>query len=119
MIENIQPSKQITPSDLQWIQKVNTILKRNISNSQFNIRDLAAAMTVGERQFRRRTKRITGCSPIRYFQLIRLKFANKILEAGEYQSVSQVAHAVGFDTPYYFSQLYEKYFGKRPSDYFF
>ncbi|MCB0643734.1 MAG: helix-turn-helix transcriptional regulator, partial [Phaeodactylibacter sp.] len=60
---------------------------------------------------------ITGMTPKQYQREIQLEAARRLLEQGDCQSVSEVSHSMGFSDAHYFSKLYEKRFGKRPSDY--
>lgn len=56
-----------------------------------------------------------GISPKRYVIYQRLSMAKNILDSGEYASVSEVAHSVGFEDALYFSKLFSKHFGIPPS----
>jgi signal transduction histidine kinase/DNA-binding response OmpR family regulator len=113
-----EPEKAISPADLRWLQEVEAILHREINNAQYNLFDLSDELALSERQLNRRIKRITGLSPNKYIREIKLAHARQMLESGEAGTVAEAAYAVGFDTPHYFTRLYEERFGKRPADYF-
>lgn len=112
------PEPAVSPADLRWLQEVEAILRREINNTQYNLFDLSDELALSERQLNRRIKRITGLSPNKYIREIKLAHARQMLESGEVGTVAEAAYAVGFDTPHYFTRLYEERFGKRPADYF-
>lgn len=106
-----------TKNNKQWLKKVERIVRSEISNSQFNIDSLASILNVSRSKVHRDIKRRTGLTPNKYIRQIKLQNAREILEKGEVQTVSEVCYAVGFDTPKYFSKIYEQQFGKRPLSY--
>ena len=108
---------QVSASDLKWLKQIEQRLKADISNSKINVESLTAELNISRSQIQRRIKKITGLTPVYYFREIKLNAARELLENGEVQTVNEVAYAVGFDTPKYFSTLYEERFGKRPSAY--
>lgn len=107
----------VAASDLKWLESVEKHLKSEISNSKFNIDSLAEVMQMSRSHLHRRIKLITGLTPNKYFREIKLQAAREILENGDAQTVSEVCYAVGFDTPKYFSKVFEQRFGKRPISY--
>lgn len=58
-----------------------------------------------------------GVSPKKYIINQRMLQAKTILESGEFKNVSEVAYAVGFDDPLYFSKLFKSFYGSPPSKY--
>lgn len=100
-----------------WLAEVETIATKQVGNTQFGILQLAADLHLSERQLRRKIKLKTGLTPNQYFRHIKLDVARQYLEAGRYETVAEVSHKVGFSNTHYFSQIYQKHFGKKPSDY--
>ena len=74
---------------------------------------------MSNRQFFRKIKNITGLSLSQYLKEYRLNKARSFLENGEIQALVEAAHAVGFDTPHYFSTIFTKRFGKKYQDHFY
>lgn len=74
---------------------------------------LAREVHVGYSTLRRRFKQATGYSPKEYILRVRLSRAKELLTLTS-QSVTEIARAVGFDDPYYFSRLFRRKEGVSP-----
>jgi transcriptional regulator GlxA family with amidase domain len=61
----------------------------------FTVDDLAAAVGLSPRTFGRRVARVTGLSPIRFIQRLRIDTAVHLLETTR-NSVENIAHRVGY-----------------------
>lgn len=75
---------------------------------------LAETLHVSAAYLSRTFKAVRGTSPITYLTTLRLRQAQTLLQAGQL-SVSEVAHSVGYQDPYYFSKLFKRHFGVAPS----
>ncbi|MCK5906784.1 MAG: response regulator, partial [Flavobacteriales bacterium] len=64
----------------------------------------------------KKLKNLTGFSVNIYIRNIRLDVASKLLKNGKY-SISEIAYAVGFNNPKYFSSCFMKHFGESPRNY--
>jgi AraC family transcriptional regulator of arabinose operon len=71
---------------------------------------------VGYSTFRRYFKKISGLPPQEYLQNLRISRAKKLLVFSD-QSIKQIASAVGFSDPYYFSRVFHNEVGLAPSDF--
>ena len=103
--------------DQTWIAEVEQEIRESIHKVDFSINMLAEHMNISTRQFQRKLKKVTGLTPVKYQQEVRLQIAREQLEGGDPSSVKEVAYRVGFQKVSYFSKLYLNRFGKRPSDY--
>lgn len=113
--------KELPPlesADLKWLKKLEMIAFQNVTKPNFKVSQLAFEMAIGERQFNRRLKKITGLTPGNYLKEIKLQKARQLLENKVYPTIAEVAYSVGFSTPEYFSKIFKNRFGKSPSDYF-
>lgn len=116
----IQLDFESTPSaDQEWLKSLEDIC-RNAMDKKLDITNshLADQLVLSERQLQRRVKTLTGLSVKQYVQEIRLQKARHLLENKIYNTIAEVAYASGFNTPKYFSRVYQKHFGIRPIDYF-
>jgi len=86
--------------------------------SKFGVQlTFADKLQLGRRSLYRHLKKVTGLTPAQYIRALRLELARGHLEKGTYKTMAEVAYASGFTTPYHFSKLYEKRFGRKPTSY--
>ncbi|MEM1094979.1 MAG: ATP-binding protein [Bacteroidota bacterium] len=100
-----------------WLQQAEAVVLEHIDQSSFAVTDLAEALETSERQLYRKTKALTGLTPLQFIREIRLLRSQRYLEARAFGTVAEVAYAVGFENPSYFSRLFGKRFGKPPRHY--
>ncbi|MBE7060736.1 MAG: helix-turn-helix transcriptional regulator [Ruminococcaceae bacterium] len=65
--------------------------------------------------FRRQFAEVTGTSPVKYKNRLRMEKAEMLLKTGEY-NVTEVSNYVGCPDIYYFNKLFNRYIGTNPSD---
>lgn len=107
----------MTQVDAEWLKKVEETFKQYLSDDRLKISFAANQLLISERQFHRRLKQLTGMTPNKYLQEIRLQTARDYLSEGKYSTIKEIAAAVGFTTTRYFSQLFKQRFGVRPTDF--
>jgi transcriptional regulator GlxA family with amidase domain len=77
---------------------------------------IAASVHVSPSHFFVLFKRWAGCSPIDYFIRLRMRRACQLLDAGSLH-VKEVAAALGYEDPFYFSRVFKAVHRVAPSDY--
>ena len=77
---------------------------------------LAALANVSPSHFFALFKRRTGCAPMDYFTHLRMQHARQLLGATS-ASVKEVAAALGYDDPFYFSRVFKLVNHVPPSEY--
>ncbi|WP_173021532.1 ATP-binding protein [Lewinella sp. W8] len=113
-----EPSnKPVSRADLKWLEEVEAIIMARVGDPTFGIDQLADQLNMSTRRVQQKIKAITGMTPKKYQREIQLERARRLLESGEFRSVAEVSYQIGFSDAHYFSKLYEKRFGKRPSEY--
>lgn len=110
--------KDITISSLdeRLIKKALELIETNINNSEYSIEDLSSDMAMSRSNLYRKIHSITGQAPTDFIKNIRLKKAAELLKEGGL-TVVEVAYAVGFNTPSYFTKSFKKMFGVLPTQY--
>lgn len=105
-------------SDDKWLSELEKTCLTAL-DQQININNiyLSSQLNISERQLLRRIKSLTGLSVKKYVQEVKLQKARNLLEHRAYPTVAEVAYKCGFNTPAYFSNVFEKRYGKRPVDY--
>jgi len=101
--------------DRKWLERLNQLLLANSADANYNNAAVAAALGISDSTLHRKLVRITDKTPLTYIRQFRLQQAKDLIESGQYATVKEVAFAVGFLNPNYFSQRYAALFGKRPS----
>ncbi|MBC7777890.1 MAG: response regulator [Phycisphaerae bacterium] len=110
--------EKVEARDEVWLKTIETAAKHALDKGlPLQVGYLVDAGAVSERQFFREIKRLTGLTPNQYIQEVRLQKARHLLQQRAYSTLSEVAYAVGFDTPTYFTRVFEQHFGKHPSAY--
>ncbi|MCP4375796.1 MAG: helix-turn-helix domain-containing protein [bacterium] len=64
--------------------------------------------------FRRLFARVTGTSPKKFYNKLRLAWADHLLRNGS-MNVTEIADALGFSSPFHFSRTFHTHFGHPPS----
>lgn len=106
----------MTARDIKWLEKLDELIKNELSNTLLKPIDLAEHMGVCERQLQRKLKELKGTSPAKYLKQKRLKMGYEYLQSGDFQTVAEVAYKVGYHSPNNFSRAFKVYFGMKPND---
>ena len=101
--------------DKEFLKNAIAAVRKNMQNSTFGVDEFSNHFGMSRRNVLRKMKGVTGLSINEYIRNTRLKEAYSMLLKGE-RNVSEVAYAVGFTDPKYFSNCFKKLFGKLPSD---
>lgn len=82
----------------------------------WSVAELAILGGVSPSRFAHRFRAATGLSPMRWRDQQRMQQAADLL-VGTGQAVKQVARAVGYSDPLYFSRVFKRHYGISPSGY--
>ena len=85
-------------------------------NIEISIDKYAESRGLSACWFIRCFKQVTGSTPLQYILNLRISNAQSLLESTDY-SIAEVASAVGYDNPLYFSRLFHKQVGMPPKEY--
>lgn len=85
-------------------------------SSALCIEDYAKSRHLSTCWFIRSFKQIVKVTPMQYILSLRMMNARNLLETTDY-NITEIAEAVGYDNPLYFSRLFHKHIGLSPSDY--
>lgn len=94
------------------VKEAMTIFSKNFE-SPVSIRDAAQMAGISPRQLERSFRAATGLSPGEYYRRQRLKAARQMV-LYSWDSVSGIAHAVGYASSSTLTQHYRKFFGVTP-----
>lgn len=98
-----------------FITRFKEVIESRLYDSDVSVEDLAADMSLSRVQLYRKVKAITGSSPVELLRSARLNRAYQLLLTTD-KSVSEVAYAVGFTAPSYFTKCFKEEYGMVPGD---
>ncbi len=99
---------------LGTIVRQATVMLEQQLETDVDLRQLAASLGVSYDGFRHAFKRHTGLAPHHYLQELRVSRAKELLYGTELP-VKEIAAALGFADPYYFSRAFRKTTGMSPN----
>ena len=99
--------------DKSFLKQLRKIIQENLANSDLSVEQIGDEIGLSRVQLYRKVKSLTGNSPVEIVRKARLTRARHLLQTTE-RTVSEIAYAVGFSTPSYFSKCYKDEFGENP-----
>ncbi|QIP15522.1 response regulator [Spirosoma aureum] len=116
-IVTLQPQAQeLDHPDAKFLNHLMTVLDTHLNEADFNVTSLVNEIGMSRPVLFRKVKMLTGLSVIDLLRTTRLKKAELLLRQKK-ASVSEVAFAVGFSDPKYFSRAFRAQFGVTPTEY--
>lgn len=114
---DVSPSEiTITPLDEKLMEKAIKIVEEHISDTEFSVEELGAAVGLSRSHLYKKLMHITGKGPAEFIRTIRLKRGRQLLEKSQLQ-IAEIAYAVGFNSPKRFTINFKSEFGVSPSAY--
>ncbi|MCB0630286.1 MAG: helix-turn-helix domain-containing protein [Saprospiraceae bacterium] len=98
-----------------FIEQAASIILENVSNEQFGVSELAAAMSMSRSNLLRKVKKYTRLSPSLFIRQVRLKKGMEMLRQTSL-TVSEVSYQVGFGSTSYFIKCFREYYGYPPGE---
>ncbi len=109
-------SLEYTSLDEKFLENAVAIIEEHIAVTDFNLDLLSSRLNMSKSSLYRKIKSLTGLSPVEFTKNIRLKHACQML-AGQAGNISDIAYAVGFADPKYFTSCFKAEFGLTPTEY--
>lgn len=106
----------VTPYDRQLAQKMVENIERSISNSEYDVEQLATDMGMSRSQLYVQCKEALEKTPAVFILEIRMKRAMQLMENHSLR-INEIAYRVGFSDPKYFAKVFKKHVGVTPSQY--
>lgn len=115
-----QPETPSTPphqtADKMFLQKITNVVEAHLEENEFDLEMLAKELNMSKSTLHRKVKAMTGLTPLDFVRNIKMKKACQLLTAHEL-SISEIAYALGFTNPKYFTKCFKEEFGITPSDF--
>lgn len=106
----------VNPLDEALLNKILQCIERNITNSGYGIAELSSDVNMSRMNLYRKLQNITGQTPTDFVKTIRLKKAAQMLLENN-STIVEVAYAVGYSSPSYFTRSFKSEFGVTPKQY--
>ena len=106
----------ITSVDEQFLQRVMQIIEAHMSDTSFGVDAFGREVGMSRTQLYRKLHALTDQSPSEFIKTIRMKRAAALL-LQQYGNIGEVAFAVGYNDPSYFTKCFREVFGQAPSEY--
>lgn len=113
-VEDDEISNLSNETDKSFLKQLRKIIQENLANSDLSVEQIGDEIGLSRVQLYRKVKALTGHSPVEMLRKARLMRARHLLQTTD-KSVSEVAYAVGFSTPSYFSKCYKEEFDLQPA----
>ena len=99
-----------------FIEKVKSIILKNIAKSELNSALIADAMNLSQRQLNRKVNSVLGIDTASYIRQMRILKAQEMLLETE-DPVGDIGYNCGFESSSYFSKIFRQHTGLTPSEY--
>jgi len=97
-----------------FLSQLRQAILAQLDNERLDVDWLAAQAQMSRTQLNRKLSALTGLSPNRFIQRIRLERGAELLRSGT-MSIVEVADQIGYDSPSYFAKVFQEQFGYPPS----
>lgn len=98
------------------VKQIIDIIEQTYTDQELSIKRIADELYYSTSYVSRIFKEVTNMTPIEYVTSLRMLRARDMLRSHSY-NISQIAYAVGYNSPFYFSKEFKKYFGYPPSQF--
>lgn len=106
----------ITERDRMAVIKSHQYMLSDLTIPFLGIDALVDVAHMSVSKYRRIYKQIFGTTPVNFFRNEKMLLAQVMAASGDYNSISEIAFALGYVNVDYFSRSYKKQFGAFPSE---
>ena len=106
---------EIKNPDEEMMNQLMAFIEQHMDDESLHIEDMADAVGLGRTVFYGKIKNLVGVSPSDFLKQVRMQRAEQLLRKSR-MTISEVAYAVGFTDPKYFTKCFKKQTGKTPSE---
>lgn len=111
-----QDTVSISKADEEFMHRLETVMNEHLTDSDFDINAMASEMYMSRTNLNRKMRGMFDLTPNNYIKVERLKRAAQLLKQGD-TKINEVCYMVGFSSPSYFTQCFQKQFGMLPKDF--
>ena len=118
-VGNADPELPLTkdqPTNDNFVLQLKEVIKEHMSDPKFNVEQLVQRLFLTPSTLRRKTKALTGKTPVELIRYIRLKQARLLLQNST-KSITEVSLETGFGSLEYFDRKFKEQFGLTPTEF--
>ena len=108
--------KDLHGHDRKQVAELLELLEGRLDDGTLDMDAIADGMNLSRSALYKKTKSLTGKSPMDLLRELRMVRARELVATGSY-TISQIAFMTGFNDAHYFSNVFKKETGKSPSEY--
>lgn len=105
----------IHPGEAEIVRKSLDLIQNNIFGT-FGLADIINQLHISESYLFKSFSVILKMPPNQFIQLVKIKKAEQLMKSKQYK-IKEISDMLGFSSPYYFSNVYKKYYKVSPRDY--
>ncbi|MEQ9441430.1 MAG: two-component regulator propeller domain-containing protein [Cyclobacteriaceae bacterium] len=115
--EDIHPHQVTTNNkDQMFLEQAIHTVTSNLENPDFGEPEFVRGMAISRSLLHKKLTALTQQSATEFINHLRMKKARQILTQSDL-NISEVAYAVGYNDPKYFSRIFSKQYGQSPSEF--
>ena len=108
--------EEVAKTQKPFMERVMEIMEANYTNSEFGVQEFCDALGMSRSVASKHLNSEVGVPAGQFIRNYRLNMAKEMLTAKTgNRNITEVAYAVGFNDPKYFTRCFTKMFGKSPS----
>ena len=115
-LEKVIKHPELPKRETVFLENLQNYVRDNIGNVDIKISDMAAVVYMSERSLSRKVKMLTGDTPKKMLQTIRLEQAAKLLISDD-QNITSLCYEVGFSDASHFSRAFKAHYEMTPTEY--
>lgn len=102
--------------DETFLSTAVTVIEGHLADEAYDFDTFAVEMSTSKSTLHRKLKSLTGLSPGEFIRNVRMKHAAQMMK-NNIGNISEIAYAVGFNDPKYFSRCFKIEYGMTPKEY--
>lgn len=101
--------------DDTFVLRLREIIQKHMADSDFTVERIGEQIGMSRVQLYRKTKALTGVSPVELLRKSRIEKGKSLLEHTD-KTISEIAYEVGFNAPSYFTKCFRDEYGISPAE---
>ncbi|MCD8302454.1 MAG: response regulator [Prevotellaceae bacterium] len=107
----------VSSDEEEFLQRCVAVVSKHLSDVDFDQQQFADEAGASPSSLYKKLKTLTGLNTSAFIRNVRMNAARDILEKNPAVRISDLAYAVGYSDPKYFSACFKKRYGVLPSEY--